>query len=236
MATNNAINIAFPLTVANGGTGTTTLTAHSVLVGNGASTPTQATVGTNGQLLIGSTGVDPAFATLSSSDSSVIFTTGAGTLNLGGRFVQQVSTSTATTSTTTSVIPNDDTIPQNTEGSQILSLAITPKSSSNILYIYAFVCTSDNTAGDVVAMALFQDSTANALNALQQVSPAATVGLQPLRISHKMTAGTTSSTTFAVRVGVSNGANTCTINGLSGAARFGGVWRSFMWIYEYSGA
>jgi len=70
------------LPVAAGGTGLGTLTAHSVQVGNGTSTPTQVSVGSNGQVLVGATSADPAFATLSSSASSIAYTTGANTLNL----------------------------------------------------------------------------------------------------------------------------------------------------------
>ena len=60
----------------------TGLTNHSVLVGAGTATITKLTVGTNGQVLIGSTTADPVFGTLTSSDSSISFTTGAGTLSL----------------------------------------------------------------------------------------------------------------------------------------------------------
>lgn len=60
----------------------TGLTNHSVLVGAGTSTITKLAVGTNGQVLLGSTGADPVFSTLTSSDSSVSFTIGAGTLSL----------------------------------------------------------------------------------------------------------------------------------------------------------
>lgn len=70
------------LGVAGGGTGATTLTAHGVLVGEGTSAVAALTAGTNGQVLVGSTGADPVFATLTSSDSSITFTTGAGTLSL----------------------------------------------------------------------------------------------------------------------------------------------------------
>lgn len=72
-------------TLGSGSTLTTQLTGltnHCVLVGAGTSTITKLTAGTNGQVLIGSTGADPVFATLTSSDSSITFTTGAGTLSL----------------------------------------------------------------------------------------------------------------------------------------------------------
>jgi hypothetical protein len=53
-----------PVTVAHGGTGLTTLTAHALYVGNGASNPTALTVGSTNQVLLGSTGADPAFGSL----------------------------------------------------------------------------------------------------------------------------------------------------------------------------
>lgn len=76
------VTLANALTVANGGTGASTLTDHSVLVGSGTGAVTALTVGTDGQVLLGSSAADPVFATLSSSDSSVTFATGAGTLGL----------------------------------------------------------------------------------------------------------------------------------------------------------
>ncbi len=57
-------------------------TNHALFVGRGANTASaQIPVGTNGQWLIGSTGADPAFSTPTSSDSSITFTLGAGTLS-----------------------------------------------------------------------------------------------------------------------------------------------------------
>ncbi len=60
----------------------TGLTNHAVLVGAGTATITKLGVGSNGQVLLGSTAADPVFATLTSSDSSISFTTGAGSLSL----------------------------------------------------------------------------------------------------------------------------------------------------------
>lgn len=78
MATNNAINTPFPIDVASGGTGASTLTDHGVLVGSGTNAITPLSVGTTGQLLVGTTGSDPAFAT--SADGDFTFTSAtAGT-------------------------------------------------------------------------------------------------------------------------------------------------------------
>src|SRR6185503_17398449 len=81
MATINAIDSNIPIEVTKGGTGSTTLTNHAVLVGATTST-TSLSVGSNGQVLVGSSAADPVFATLGSSDSSIAYTTGAGTLSL----------------------------------------------------------------------------------------------------------------------------------------------------------
>lgn len=50
------------VTVAQGGTGLATLTAHALYVGNGISTPTALAVGATGTVLIGNTGADPSFS------------------------------------------------------------------------------------------------------------------------------------------------------------------------------
>lgn len=78
----NTVTVQGTLIVANGGTGATSLTDHGVLVGSGTNPITALSVGTNGQLLIGATGADPAMATLTSSDGSVVFATGANSLDL----------------------------------------------------------------------------------------------------------------------------------------------------------
>lgn len=68
--------------VTDGGTGASTLTDHGVLVGSGTAAVTAITVGTDGQVLVGSSAADPVFATLASSDGSITYATGAGTLGL----------------------------------------------------------------------------------------------------------------------------------------------------------
>jgi hypothetical protein len=80
----NSLTLATDLAVAEGGTGASTLLDNGVLVGSGTGAITALTVGTNGQLLIGSTAADPVFGTLTSSDSTIEFTAGAGTLSIQG--------------------------------------------------------------------------------------------------------------------------------------------------------
>ena len=76
------INLDSPVTVANGGTGATTLTDHGILLGSGTSAVTALGEATNGQLPIGSTGADPVLASLTASDGIEV-TNGAGSITLG---------------------------------------------------------------------------------------------------------------------------------------------------------
>lgn len=151
---------------------------------------------------------------------------------VNGVAVQQVGNQTGAVATGTTVLPNDDTIPQNTEGDQYLSQAITPKSTSNILVISVIAYVSTTVAGQNMGIALFQDSTANALAAgRERTNPAANL-CNSIVLTHRMTAGTTSSTTFKVRIG-GNGVGTTTLNGESGARQYGGVFASCINITEY---
>lgn len=72
-------------TVPHGGTGAATLSAHSVLVGEGTSAVTPITVGTTGQLLQGATAADPAWATALTGNYTLSgVNTFTGTLNQFG--------------------------------------------------------------------------------------------------------------------------------------------------------
>lgn len=71
--------ISLPLSVADGGTGQTSLTDGAVLVGNGTNPITQISL-TNGQLLIGSTGADPVAASLTQPAAGLTITGGAGSI------------------------------------------------------------------------------------------------------------------------------------------------------------
>lgn len=74
------IALSVPVTVANGGTGDTTLASHGVLIGNGTGAVSVSAAMTNGQVLIGQTGADPlpktiaADATLAASGNLTLAT------------------------------------------------------------------------------------------------------------------------------------------------------------------
>ena len=137
-----------------------------------------------------------------------------------GMVVQTVSTNYNAAVTGTTLIPYDDTIPQITEGTEVMTQAITPKSATNILIIEAQITMSYSVLATVTA-ALFQDATANALAATQNVEDNGN-GMYSYKITYRMVAGTVSSTTFRVRMGAES-AGTVTLNGSVGVRRFGGI-------------
>lgn len=147
------------------------------------------------------------------------------------KVIQVATYATGALATGTTTIPFDTSIPQSTEGTEFMTLAITPSSAANSLIIQVTLVTALSVA-DFSTVALFQDSTVNALAAVSG-QPNAGCSI-PQTFNYKMTAGTTSATTFKVRAG-GNSASTITINGSAGAARLGGVMASTMTIYEVAG-
>jgi hypothetical protein len=148
-----------------------------------------------------------------------------------GAVVQVVNFQTGALATGTGTIPADDTIPQNTEGNEFMTLAVTPTSSTNILQIDVVFFGATSSAGlSVILAALFQDSNVNAIACGMGLCATAN-GQVGIRFTHRMVAGTTSATTFRLRVG-GNGAGTTTFNGSGGARYFGGTMASSITITE----
>ena len=161
---------------------------------------------------------------------TAVVTNGSGTLSFAatGKVVQVVNTKTGAVASTTTTLPNDDTIIQNTEGGEFLTLAITPTSASNLLRIQGVFQTSPN-GGQFITAALFQDSTASALAASMEYGGANTA--LEVVLDYYMTAGTASATTFKVRLGMAS-AGTLTLNGISAGRKYGGVLISSLTITE----
>jgi hypothetical protein len=154
-----------------------------------------------------------------------------GDVTGASKIVQVVNTTDVVYSSGTTVMPWDDTIPQNTEGDEHMSLAITPTNSSNNLLIEVQVLGSTSSGTHYVA-ALFQDSTAGSL-AAGWFTPVTTNTGGNVVFTHFMAAGTTSATTFKVRCGPS-GAATFNFNGYAGARKLGSVGVSSITITEIS--
>ena len=82
---------------------------------------------------------------------------------IGAGAVLQVATfQFGSVATGTGTIPLDDTIPQITEGTEFMTLAITPTSATSKLVIIVYLQLDKNNS-NTLTVALFQDSTANAI-------------------------------------------------------------------------
>ena len=152
------------------------------------------------------------------------------TTKLGaGATVQVVNVMDSAVGTGTGVYNLDDSVPANSEGDEAFTLAVTPTSASNKLKIEVVVNVASSIAARPFA-GLFQDTTSAAIAAaIIWIPNANNLGL--ISFTHYMTAGTTSATTFKVRVG-SNSSATTTFNGQSGSRIFGGVIPSSITITE----
>lgn len=151
---------------------------------------------------------------------------------LAGSVVQVVNEPYGAVATGTTVLPYDDTVPQNTEGDQYMNKEITPTSATNKLKIDVVIfLASSATGGERISAALFQDSTAGALAVGASIQANSETGVHMICFSHFMTSGTTSATTFKVRAGNTN-AGTTTFNGSASARKYGGVLASSITITE----
>lgn len=168
---------------------------------------------------------------LSTAGTTIQNSSGNPILRQTGSVIQVVNVQTGAYSSTTAIIPLDSTIPQNTEGTELFTVSITPTSSTSKLLIQANVMFTV-TASQWCIIALFQDSTANALAAVPAYINIATAGITT-SMQYFMTAGTTSATTFKLRYGQPTAGATIGINGPSGGvAFFGGVCISGMTVTE----
>jgi hypothetical protein len=115
----------------------------------------------------------------------------------------------------TGTFPWDDTIPQNNEGSELVSVTITPKSASNLLVFEGIVNWSEPTNhSNYLTVALFKDGTANAFASSADAasngngrctanSTYPQICATPFR--YTTTAGSTTSQTWRLRVGLDGG-------------------------------
>lgn len=125
----------------------------------------------------------------------------------------------------------NDTAPTTSNGNAVaaLDLAITPNNASNMLQINVIVQMSHSGSGQLV-LALHQDANANAIRTA--IMRSETVDkIYELTLTHYVAAGTTSATTFKVRIGCDN-AGTSYLNGISNVRVFGGTLSSAMTIKE----
>jgi hypothetical protein len=167
----------------------------------------------------------PATATFVSAADEIIFRDATdsklkrGALSVSQVIVQRAYVQYTTRATPSSVIPNDGTIPQISEGTEILSVSITPQSVTN--RIRATVVVPAYVDGLNAAAALFIAGTNDALAVSHRFvtasgSPAVATDFT---IVFEHVPGSTSAQTYSVRVGPASG--TLYINGNTSTQPYG---------------
>ena len=142
--------------------------------------------------------------------------------------LQVVHLDTGLVATGATILPFDNTIPQNTEGDQYMSLAITPKSPNSTLVINVVAHVANDT-NSLIAAALFRDSTVGAVGVgYLRIANVNFLGL--ISYSVKVASSSIAATTFKIRIGSDSGTNT--FNGSGGVQYFGGVASSSIRITE----
>ena len=201
--------------------------------GSGTATSTQVLYSANARtsvpfVMLGFIEISEATAGVWATAPTVVQTYREG-MRKTGDIIQSFHTPSGAVATGTTIMPSDDTIPQNTEGDQYLSQAIVPTSAINLLKISSLLHFGHSAGGNVF-IGLFQDSVAGALAVGGRYIPNADT-LGQVLVRHQRLAGTISSATFKIRCGCGT-AGTLTINGVGTARLMGGVFESFLSIEE----
>lgn len=127
----------------------------------------------------------------------------------------------------TAVIPLDDTTPLISEGTEVLTLSITPKTITNKLRC-RFTGTATAAAAANVIAAMFQGSTC--IDACWVTNTAANVGLE-FALEAEYTPASISAQTISVRVGP-GAAGTVRMNGATTGRFFGGASNATLVVEE----
>lgn len=154
-------------------------------------------------------------------------------MKLPGDTVQTALTVDSAYATTSAILPQDDTIPQITEGAQFMSVGITPTSAINHLHLRAQASFGGASVSINAGHALFQGAVADALcYALGGVVVGSVANMgSDIVIAHFMRAGTVFATTFSYRAGPPT-ASPIYFNGVNGVRVGGGVCYSHMTAIE----
>lgn len=142
--------------------------------------------------------------------------------------LQVVTAELVTSGSNAATIPEDTTIPQNTEGTEILTCSITPKSASSKLYVEAITHLGNGAVTRSIA-ALFRDSTADAI-AAGKIKVDGPDTAYSLTVKKVVDSTATTLTTFKLRVGGASG--TVYWNRDSTGSTLGGVFTTTITITE----
>jgi hypothetical protein len=181
---------------------------------------------------VASVGSSAGVSTIAGNTGS--FTLGAGLSNVvndiqvtaGSIVGTSISTYTANTTLTT-LLPIDNTIPQITEGTQVISVAYAPRYANSLLLVIFSGQIGIGGVADNGGIALFNGA-ANAF-ASQVITLTANFKI-PFCLQGTYAPGTTASQTISARVGAAT--QSVALNGIPGGGLFGGSSVAILTIHE----
>jgi hypothetical protein len=134
----------------------------------------------------------------------------------------------------TGVIPYDDTVPQSTEGDEILTVALTPSSTTARLRIEFSAWGVHNTNDQSLIAALFMDSETGARRAALAGGGGAAGVPANFHLLYEFAPGDVLSHTFKIRTGIptASGGASYRLNGSGGARLFGGISAAVLSVQE----
>jgi len=214
----------------NSTTGTIT-NISTTLAGDFTISQGTGTLGTTG-VVAGTYGTSTIIPRISVDAKGRITTLSTAALGSTGKVLQVVSATTSSVVTCGTTIPWDDTIPQITEGNEVLNLTITPLSATSVIYIkFDASGSASGAVTNAATIAFFKDSAANAIYATQVHFWNASNYGNKFNASYKENSSSTTSRTYRVRVGADS--PTIYINGnFAGTRRYGGVSTAILEIWE----
>jgi hypothetical protein len=147
-----------------------------------------------------------------------------------GSVVNYTRNTTAAPQAITSVTPFDDTIPQASETTSIVTVTHTPRAATNLLHVHAVLQGAASAQANIAA-AIFQAGGTSAV-AVRAIAAGGNSYQVQINVDYWVTAGTTSPILFDLRGGSST-TNTLSINGAVGARVFGGIETNSIEVTEH---
>ncbi len=189
-------------------------------------------VGTNTpQTLANKTLTAPVISTISNTGTITVPTTDGTLLHTAtaGIPIGIAEASTATYSSMTTVTPYDDTIPQVSEGTQVLSVSITPRASSNTIKGRVTLLLGCAGSGVQMTAHIHVNGGTNAIFATgMDISNTSRAFTLTFEFSHSP--ASVSAQTYTVRIGPTS--STLYLNGDGGGRKWGGVGISKITVEE----
>lgn len=230
---------AAALAALGGQTSDATLTALATLNGTpGLVTQTAADTFTKRSLAVGTQGITWANADGSAGNPTLSLASVLESIGVAGKvqashvdtnfIVNRAYSEYTTNAALSTLIPVDDTIPQNTEGTEIVTASITPKTTTNRVRVRFEGWLTSAVATTHAAAALFINTTANAL-AVSFVTVEFGSWRQ-LVLEFEHVPASTSAQTYKIRVGGET--RTVHMNGGTAGRFFGGAARATLVLEE----